>query len=135
MACCGSKGNTRPLILVQGLPTDETHSTAGSHGRVEIGERSGRVLEKHDAKSGVDEIKSCRFEAIRLRICLQELNIFEAEFVLTLACACKHRRGNIDAEDRSLRSDSFSQFQRGLPAAAAYINDLLARLHSCALHG
>src|SRR5688572_17659834 len=99
MPCCRGKGNTRPLILVHRLPTDETHPTAGTHGCVEIGERSGWVLEKHDAESGEEQIKPPRLEAICLRIRLQESEVREAAFALTFACAYKHRRRNIDAED------------------------------------
>src|SRR4026208_848385 len=99
MPGCRRKRNTRPFVLVEGLPTDETQATAGTHGRVEIGECSGWVLEKHDAELGEQQIKMRGFEAIRLSIRLKEREVVEAAFPLTFVCAGKHRRGNIDPED------------------------------------
>jgi hypothetical protein len=67
----------QPLVLGHGLPADEDQASAGFGGGAQVGERGGRVGEKHHPEPGDDDVEAALLERVDLGVTFDEGGVGE----------------------------------------------------------
>jgi len=84
-------GNEPVAIVFERSPAGKAQPPLGTSRAQEIGERCGRIGEKHDAKARRDQVETAALELMGLRGCLDQRDIAEPGFGEALARLRQHR--------------------------------------------
>ena len=111
-------------------PQQAKHSLpSGRAAPKQIGERCGRISEKHDAKARRDQVETVGLELMGLRVCLDQRDVAEPGFSEALARLRQHRTGDVGAQDLTALADGLGERHGEGAGAAADLERPLAARH------
>ena len=114
-----------PRVELRLPPRGEGDPSAGAKAAPQIGESGRGIGEEHDAEAGDDEIGRARLRRMHGGVGADEAH---GQAGGALASPGQHHLRDVDPDDLAARGDLPGEIDRGRAAAAADVDDPLARL-------
>jgi len=113
----------RPFVVLVSLPDEQHQARLGSKGGGDVGERGGRIGEKHRPEAADRHVEAGGVEAMHLGVASLVPDIVEPFGRSHLTGALKHALGHVDADNaaRRRRARRLASRQPGSAADVDYL--------------